>query len=245
MPVFDHLELPPSAGGAADAVIIVLHGYGSNAERSIEASRWIADVFPNAHVYAPNGTFQHIGIMDPKGIGMETEPSPGRHVWYHRYSEKTRQDGLNETLTMLDAYFDECAAAHGLDRSRVAAIGLSQGAITLMNCIPLMEREIGCSIPHSGYLFSPDSIAQRNTQVPAYKEMIRSKTPSCFIHGMADFTLPWQTSLEAANFYDENGIPVEFHLLAGLKHAQMEERSQVLAAEFIGRYVYARTAVPA
>jgi phospholipase/carboxylesterase len=234
---FAHLEQQPADGRKADRVVIVLHGYGSNGQRSSEQFSWLAEAFPDAHLYVPDGTYPYVPLMDPKQTGMDSEPVSGRFVWYHRYSEATRQEGLDETRTKLDAYIDQCATANSLSRDRVALIGLSQGAITLLNCVPFFEQPVGVSIPHSGYLFSPDSLASRQRQLPEFKSGVRSKTPTCSIHGYLDFTLPWQTHLEAANLYDECGIPVEFHLLAGLKHADMESRSQAIATEFIRRHL--------
>jgi phospholipase/carboxylesterase len=239
MSVFDHLERA-APGGRTDAIVIILHGYGSNAERSMAQAGWLGEAFPNAHVYAPNGTVPYVPIMDPKSDGTSDEPVPDRYVWYHRYSEKTRREGLAVTLEKLESYVNECRALHGLDRSRVAMVGLSQGAIATMNCVPFFREPIGAAVPHSGYLFSPDSTAQRHTQVPELKAATLTKTPMCIIHGMLDFTLPWQTALETANLFDEMGIPVEFHLLSGLRHANMDERSQKIAAEFIARHLYAQ-----
>ncbi len=245
MAIFEHLEQGTRTGGPAASAIIILHGYGSNAERSMASGAFLGKAFPDAHIYAPYGTFPHTAFLDPKSEGMSTEPSPGRFVWYHRYSDETRQEGLLETGAKLDAYVEECRAAHGLERSQVAVIGISQGAITVLNCLPRFDKPIGAAIAHSGYLFAPDALAWRNTAVLEFKAQVRSHTPTSLIHGTADYTLPWQTALEASNFLAELETETEFHLLSGLKHAVVEERSQTLIAEYIRRHVYAKTAVAA
>ena len=232
---FTYLEQAPASGNKADRVVIVLHGYGSNKERAFEQAPWIAGAFPDAHIYAADGTFPFVPIMDPKSPDMGTEPVDGRRVWYHRYSESTRQEGLATTRQKLDAYIDECAAASGLSRERVALLGLSQGAITLLNTVPFYDRPVGAAIAHSGYLFSPDSLASRQRQLAEFRAAVVGKTPFCSIHGLLDFTLPWQSHLEAATLFDECGIATEFHLLTDLKHADCEERSQAIATEFIRR----------
>ncbi len=234
MSIFDHLEQAP-ASGKADRVVILLHGYGSNKERAFEQASWVAAAFPGAHIFSADGTFPFVGILDPKSPNMSDEPSEGRRVWYHRYSEATRQEGLAETREKLDAYIDECAEAAGVARERVAVVGMSQGAITLLNSVPFIEKPFGAAVCHSGYLFSPDSLAQRQEQLAEFRAAVVGKTPVCAIHGYLDHTLPWQTHLEAANLFDESGIPVEFHLLSGVKHAEFEPRSQQIAIEFIGR----------
>ncbi len=234
---FDHLEQAPASGSSVGRVVILLHGYGSNAKRSMEQNAWIGAAFPDAQVYAAEGTFPFVPLMDPKNPDMSDTPTEGRRVWYHRYSEAMRQEVLATTREKLGVYIDECAGAHGLERERVALMGMSQGAITLLNCVPFYERPVGVAIAHSGYLFSPDSQASRQSQVPEFRAAAVGRTPFCCIHGLLDFTLPWQTHLEAATLFDEIGIPAEFHLLSGLKHADVEPRSQQIAAEFIRRHL--------
>jgi phospholipase/carboxylesterase len=231
---FDHIEQAP-ATGKADRVVVLLHGYGSSKEKASEQMPWVAAAFPGAQIYSADGTFPYSALMDPKSTGMSDEPVPGRRVWYHRYSEATRQEGLDTTRAKLDTYIDECAAAAGVGRDRVAVVGMSQGAITLLNSVPFIEREFGAAVCHSGYLFSPDSLAQRQEQLAEFRAAVVGKTPVCAIHGYLDHTLPYQTDLEAATLFDECGIPVEFHLLSGLKHADFEPRSQQIAIEFIRR----------
>jgi phospholipase/carboxylesterase len=233
---FDHIEQAP-VSGRAGSVVILLHGYGSNKERAFEQAAWVAAAFPDAHIYAADGTYPFVGLLDPKSPSMSDEPAEGRRVWYHRYSEATRQEGLAETRQKLDAYIDECAEAAGVVRERVAVIGMSQGAITLLNSVPFIDRPFGAAVCHSGYLFSPDSQAQRQEQLAEFRAAVVGKTPVCQIHGYLDHTLPYQTDLEAATLFDECGIPVEFHLLSGLKHAQFEPRSQQIAVEFIRRWL--------
>lgn len=231
---FTHLEQGPVSGRAALAVII-LHGYGSTASRSMAQAAWITGAFPDAHIFAPEGTFPFVGLLDPKSPDMSSEPSQERRVWYHRYSEESRQQGLATTREKLDVYIDECAATAGLSRDQVAVIGISQGAITVLNCVPLFERPLGAAIAHSGYLFSPDSLALRRRQLSEFRSSAIGRTPICSIHGLADYTLPWQTHLEAATLLDELGVETEFHLLSGLKHADFESRSQAITTEFIRR----------
>ena len=234
---FSHLEQPTASGKPADRVIVLLHGMGSSGSRAMEQSVWLAPAFPNAHLYAPDGPNPHVPMLDPKSDDMSTEPTPGRFCWYYRYSEKTRQEGLSRTGEMLSQYIDECASVHALARSRVALIGISQGAITVLNTVPFFAKPVGASVSHSGYLFSPDSLSLRRGQLTEFKSGITSKTPTCSIHGFLDATLPWQTNLEAVTTYDDAGLPVEFHLLAGVKHAEFEPRSQTIATEFIRRNI--------
>ena len=151
------------------------------------------------------------------------EPEPGRYQWYVRTSEQTRQDGLYAVAKSLEDFLTECQSEHMLNRSRCVIIGFSMGAITALNVLPRNKEPIGAFVAHSGYLFSPDSLA--------------SMTPACLIHGLQDTTLPWQTMHEAGITYEEAGIYTELHLLGGLGHA-MDHRSMDIIDDFIRRHLY-------
>jgi|GEM_PF-3322464 phospholipase/carboxylesterase len=246
MGVYNHLERGTWSGNQADLVVILLHGMSGSSARTIVYAEELAERLPNAHFYAPDASNPYIAAEDPKTPDMDPDPKPGRFMWYSRYSEETRQAGLYKTLELLDTYIDECVAAHSLDRSRAVIMGFSQGAIVSNFCVPRFAVPIGTAISHSGYLFGPDSLARRRTQIPLFKsEVINCTTAHSVIHGMMDATLPWQTGLETASIMEECGIPVEFHLLSGLKHADFESRTQAIALEFVQRHIYTATLVNA
>ena len=232
---FTHLEQAPASGNKADRVVIVLHGYGSNKEKAFEQAPWIAAAFPDAHIYATDGTFPFIPLMDPKSPDMGNEPVEGRRVWYQRYSEATRQEGLATTREKLDAYIDECAAANGLTRERVALLGLSQGAITLLNCSPSTS---GPSAPRS----PTAAICSRRTRWPRGRSSWGSSAPrssarrrSARSTASSTSRCPGSPTSRRQRCSTRCGISTEFHLLTGLKHADCESRSQAIATEFIRR----------
>ena len=192
MPSLDARE-QSSSSGTANAVMVLMHGVGSAGERMMGLASALGESFPNAHFYAPNGPVPYVASSDPKNPGTGTEPEPGRYQWYVRTSEQTRQDGLYAVAEPVNAFIGECLAAHGLDESRCVVIGFSMGAITALNVVPRRGTPIGAFVAHSGYLFSPDSLATRTRQKERFHAEAANKTPACLIHGLQDTTLPWQT----------------------------------------------------
>ena len=152
MGTYKHLEQGTKSGGPADSVIILLHGMGSSAERTLVHAPELGEKLPNAHFYAPDASNRYVPALDPKTADMSPDPAPGRFMWYSRYSEDTRKTGLYKTLGLLDAYISECAAAHNLDRSRVVTVGISQGAIVSDFCLPRFKEPIGATISHKWLL---------------------------------------------------------------------------------------------
>ncbi len=236
MPSLDALE-KPAASGTTDAVMVLMHGVGGAGERMMGLANALAKTFPNAHFYAPNGPIPYVAGSDPKNTGASTEPEPGRYQWYVRTSEQTRQEGLYAVAEPVSAFIGESLAVHGLDESRCVVIGFSMGAITALNVMPRRGTPIGAFVAHSGYLFSPDSLAIRARQKERFRAEVTSKTPACLIHGLKDTTLPWQTMHEAALTYEEAEISTELHLLGGLGHA-MDHRSISIIEAFITRHLY-------
>ena len=65
MAVYNHVERGTKSGQPADAVIIFLHGMGSNGQRTINNADGLVDKFPNAHFYAPDAHNPYVPAMDP------------------------------------------------------------------------------------------------------------------------------------------------------------------------------------
>ena len=194
----------------------------------------MADAFPGAHFYTPDAPFAYDPANDPKNPAGPSDTTEGRHQWYSRVSEQTRQEGLYALKATFDGYIAELTGAHGLDASRCAVIGMSMGCIVGLHYVPRRDTPLAAFVGHSAYLFSPDSLAKRRTQVERFQAEVVSRTPTAIIHGLEDTTQPWQNAVEATLTYEDAKIPVELHLLSGLGHT-MASRSVTLAAEFIGR----------
>lgn len=230
------LELP-SKNGSTKTIIVLLHGVGGAGERMMGLAKALRERFVDAHFYAPDGPLPYVAGTDPKNPNTSMEPEPGRYQWYVRTSEQTRQDGLYAVAKSLEDFLTECQSEHMLNRSRCVIIGFSMGAITALNVLPRNKEPIGAFVAHSGYLFSPDSLAIRTRQKEIFHSEVASMTPACLIHGLQDTTLPWQTMHEAGITYEEAGIYTELHLLGGLGHA-MDHRSMDIIDDFIRRHLY-------
>ena len=58
MTVFlDGPRMPPARGGKPDALVILLHGYGSNGEDLISLAPFFAQALPEAEFLSPNAPF--------------------------------------------------------------------------------------------------------------------------------------------------------------------------------------------
>lgn len=230
----------PKNGGDADSFVVLLHGLSSSGEKMIGLADGLAEALPGAKFYAPDGPYPYDAANDPKSNGTTEVEAPGRYQWYSRFSERTRQQGLSEIAEPLNAFIAECAKENGLDESRGAVVGFSQGCITALNFVPRRGTPLGALVAHSGYLFSPDSLVQRKAQRARFFAEVGSYTPTCGIHGIEDPAQPWQVLQESMLTYDEAGIPAEFHLIGGLGHA-IEARSVTIMSTFLREHLGAPT----
>jgi len=232
------LDQAPLAG-KADSVLLYFHGLGSNGSEAKFLFEELAPALPRTHFHAPNAPFAYDPARDPKSA--RTEKRENSWMWYDRFSERTRVEGLNAIIPTIDGYIDEKAAQHGVGRDRVVAWGFSQGCILVCHVIPRLAQGIGGFIAHSGYLFSPDSLAQRRDYRKKFFEKIKNKTPLCAINGMEDRAQSWQMSLEAATTLDEAGVLVESHIIGGMGHA-ITKQSAAIGRDFILRVLKAAEA---
>ncbi len=222
--------------GSLDSAVVLLHGLSSCGDDMIWLADALADALPNTKFYAPNAPFPYDAANDPKSNrGPEFDPT-GHYQWYNRLSERTRIQGLYEISEPINAFIAEVAKESGIDESRCAIIGHSQGCITALNVVPRRAAPLAAVVAHSGYLFSPDSLAQRKTQRQRFFAEVGSHTPTCGIHGTEDPAQAWQMMQESMLTYEEAGIPAEFHLIAGLGHA-IGERSVEIMAGFLRHHL--------
>jgi len=236
MATLDGPQRDPKNGGNADSFVILLHGISGCGDDMMFLADGLADALPGTKFYAPNAPHPYDFANDPKSNrGADFDPT-GHYQWYNRFSERTRQQGLYEIAVPLNAFIAECAKENGLDESRGAVIGHSQGCMTGLNVVPRRSSPLGALIVHSGYLFSPDSLPQRKTQRERFFAEVKSHTPTCGIHGTEDSVQAWQMMQEAIATYDELGIPAEFHLIGGLGHA-IGPRSIAIMSSFLQEHL--------
>ena len=113
----------------------------------------------------------------------------------------------------LEAFLDAELARHDLPPSALALVGFSQG--TMMALHVGLRRAVppAAIVGYSGML-----ILEGDTDVEGYKPQIRSRPPILLVHGDADELIPVQALFHATQALAALGIPVEWHISAGVGH---------------------------
>jgi len=211
MPSLDGPFRTPLAGGAPNALVVLLHGIGANGDDLIGVADALAPRFPQAAFHAPNAPQPYAEA----GFGYQ---------WFPREPEAARREGVREAGRAADAYVGELLDAYGLDARRCVLIGFSQGCMTELYAAPRMEREVAGVVGFSGALLYPETLESET----------RGKPPFLLAHGDADPVVPPDATAEAAQTLASLGFEVEAHIFPGLAHG-IDHRGLEAAARFMER----------
>jgi phospholipase/carboxylesterase len=196
-PLSGPVASPPS-GAKPTALVVLLHGVGADGHDLISlASHW-APLLPNAEFVAPDG---------PQPCDM----APYGRQWFS-LQDRTPSvifAGVSASAPSLDRFLDEALAARGLDDSRLALVGFSQGTMMSLHVGLRRARPLAGIVGFSGALTGPDHLAAE----------IRSRPPVLLIHGEADPVVPFSMLGLAEQTLNANQVPVETLACPRLGHS--------------------------
>jgi len=201
----------PAARGPARQLIVLLHGYGADGNDLFDLVPVLAPHFPRAAFVSPDAPFR-CGM----GFGFEWFPLADR-------SPASIVAGVRMARPILNAFLDAELAALGLDDSRLALVGFSQGTMMALD-VGLRRRNAPAGIVgYSGRLV-PDGDAAA----------IVAKPPVLLVHGDADPVVPVAALHEAVRDLKASGVDVEGYVRPGLPHS-IDEGGLVLGQAFLKR----------
>lgn len=189
----------PKSGGKAKQLVVFLHGYGSNGDDLISLAPYWADRLPDAEFVSPNAPFPC--AQNPFGgfqwFGLEERGSD------------MKLGGARAAATILDAYLDAQLKARGLDESKLALVGFSQGTMMALHVGPRRTTAPAAIVGYSGALIAPDALGPE----------LKSRPPVLLVHGMADQLVPFAAMGAAATALQSLGLAVETLARPGLPHS--------------------------
>jgi phospholipase/carboxylesterase len=188
-----------------------LHGLGADGNDLIGLAPMLAQAFPDALFLAPNAP-QHCD-MAPYGF-----------QWFSLQDRapSVMLSGARATSPLLDAYLNVVQKKYGLDDSKTALIGFSQG--TMMSLFTGLRRAqpLAGIVGFSGMLVGVEVLSTE----------IKSRPPVCLIHGSADDVVPHAAMSMANAALKTANVEVETHTRPGLGHG-IDPEGINLAIQFL------------
>lgn len=215
-------EYPPAGRGRASRLVLLLHGYGADGKDLLGLAPHWAQRLPETVFVAPNAPF-------PCELGFG-------HQWFgfqDRAPEEIAAAAL-AAASLLEAFIDAELERRGLDESRSALVGFSQGTMMALHVAPRRARAVAAVVGYSGALLAPERLARE----------IRSRPPVLLIHGDADPVVPYAELGRAAEALEAAGVPVRTETRPGLPHA-IDEIGLLRGGAFLGEAFAASASAPA
>jgi len=207
----DGPRIAPLSGGPAKSLVVFLHGYGADGNDLIEIGRVWGPVLPDTVFVAPHAPDPCAG-------------APMGRQWFPLADADQQKLGAGAVAAApaLDAFLDAELASHGLDDSRLALVGFSQGTMMALQVGPRRAKPIAGIVGYSGLLPGPEKL-----QAEAV-----SRPPILLIHGDADPVIPAMALHVSKRFLDEAGFAVEAHVRPDLPHG-IDQEGLALGAAFL------------
>lgn len=198
------ISIPPRSGQAKGAVV-VLHGWGANAQ-DVAALASLIDL-PDYHFVFPDAPLPYAF-------------SPVGRVWYNfpdNYSFMSRpefydQPELVQSRHALTEWIRSLPDSTGVPLDRTILGGFSQGGA--------MTLDVGLQLPLaalmvlSGYLHAPARLMQENrVQQERMPQEATKPLPVLLVHGIQDQVVPIAAAHQIRNSLAAFDIPVQYHEL--------------------------------
>lgn len=216
MTVFiDGPRMPPARGGKPEALVVLLHGYGSNGADLISLAPFWAKALPGAAFVSPNA-------IEP------TPQAPGGYQWFpiSNLDPVRMEQGARQAAQSVDRFLDRELDRAGLDESRLALVGFSQGTMMALQVGLRRERQIAALLGYSGVLVG----------APRLKAEMRSKPPVLLVHGDRDPTIPIAAMFESAAGLCAADHGAQWHVSYGVPHSIGQDGLD-LGAAFLSTYL--------
>jgi phospholipase/carboxylesterase len=203
----DGPRLEPQSG-AADALVVLLHGLGADGNDLISLAPMLARSLPRVAFAAPNAPFP----CDMAPFGFQ---------WFSFRSQAPADilAGVERAAPVLAAFLDAELARCGVAPARLALLGFSQGTMMALHVGLRRAAAPAAIVGFSGALIAPERLPRE----------IRARPPVTLVHGDADPVVPHAALAAAEAALAAQGVPVESTTRPGLGHG-IDETGIALAS---------------
>ena len=201
MAELDGPRLEPRSGKAR-RLVVFLHGYGADGNDLIELGRAWQPLLPDTAFVSPHA-------IEPCGqapMGRQWFPLTFR-------DPNERWTGVNKAGPVLEKFIEAELARRGLPPTALGLVGFSQGTMMALHVGLRRAAPPAAIVGYSGLFVLPEG-----AEPDAIVTEVRSRPPVMLVHGDRDDLIPAQALFQAAQGLSGLGVPVEWHLSAGIGH---------------------------
>ena len=196
------------ARGRADALVVFLHGYGADGADLIELGRQWRALIPEAAFVSPHAPERCPGVpmgrqWFPLSNRAPDDPAGGEERW----------SGVVKARGQIDAFLDAELERFGLDDTRLALVGFSQGAMIALHVGLRRRRAPAALLGYSGLLVGPERLKEATARDPR-----GAPPPILLAHGDQDPLIPVEAMFLAAEALAAAEIPTQWHMSFGVGH---------------------------
>lgn len=199
----------PAEGGAPDSLVVLVHGFGADGNDLIDLAALWAEAVPRALFVAPHGPEPCEGI-------------PFGRQWFPLWDRSAAQleAGVTAAAAGLGRFVAAACEAHAIPPGRVALMGFSQGAMTVLEAgLRGAVPEAACILAYSGGMIGAG-------------RPVLARPPVLLVHGEADEVVPVAASRATETTLAAAGVPVRALYRPGLGHG-LDEVGLAAGAEVL------------
>jgi len=187
----------PADGGAADSLVLLLHGVGADGDDLIGLAPMLRPHLPRTAFVSPNA---------PEACDM----APMGRQWFSLSDRRPAAllAGVQRAAPDVAGFLDAERERRGLEARRCALFGFSQGAMTAYQVAPRYTPQLAGVVGCSGALLGAELLADE----------VRAEPPLLLMHGDADEVVPVQALPAAREALEALGFAVQWEIRRGLGH---------------------------
>jgi len=198
----------PAAAGRTSELVVFLHGYGADGNDLIELGRQWRALMPGAAFVAPHAPERcSAAPMGRQWFALSSrapdDPAGAAERW----------NGAVKARGAIDAFLDAELKRAGLDESRLALVGFSQGSMMALHVGLQRSRPPAAILGFSGLLIAPERLSET-----AARDQRGAAPPILLVHGDQDPLIPYEAMFIAAEALAGASIPTQWHLSLGVGH---------------------------
>ena len=189
---------PPHQGGEPKSLVILLHGLGADGNALFPLAGCWAPLLPETEFVSPHAPFH-----------CDTTPNGYQWFSFQDRSPESVLAGVRAAAPVLNEFIDEALAARGLDESRLALVGFSQGTMMSLYVGLRRAKPLAGIVGYSGRLIGEAALADE----------LRSRPKVLLMLGTADEVVPFKSLDYAQKQLTAVGVPVTTVRRPGLGHS--------------------------